>query len=66
MQPSQRSSNGEARTWGTTPAERAAEFTAVQRRLKEEAAVRRKASLASPNQRHATGLSQQTGRRRTP
>jgi hypothetical protein len=58
---------------GRTPAERAEEFSAVQRRLKSEAAARRKLSEESGNKRPAMGLSQQTGlsgraagRRRTP
>lgn len=58
---------------GRTPAERAEEFSAVQRRLKSEAAARRKSSEESGTKRPAMGLSQQTGfsgraasRRRTP
>jgi hypothetical protein len=46
---------------GRTPAERAEEFTAVQRRLKSEAAERRKLSEQNGTKRPAMGLSQQTG-----
>jgi hypothetical protein len=58
---------------GRTPAERAEEFSAVQRRLKSEAAARRKLNEENGTKRPALGLSQQTGlsgrgasRRRTP
>ena len=58
---------------GRTPAERADEFAAVQRRLKSEAAARRKFTEENGTKRPAFGLSQQTGlssrggsRRRTP
>ena len=58
---------------GRTPAERAEEHSAVQRRLKSEAAARRKLVEDSGTKRQAFGLSQQTGlsgrggsRRRTP
>ena len=58
---------------GRTPAERAEEVTAIQRRLKSEAAARRKSSEENGTKRPAMGLSQQTGfsgrtaaRRRTP
>jgi hypothetical protein len=64
MAPSQR---------GRTPAERAEELIAHQRRLKSEAAARRKSSEENGTKRPAMGLSQQTGfsgrtaaRRRTP
>jgi hypothetical protein len=66
---SHNSSGGDARPRPRTPAERGEEFMAVQRRLKEEAAARRKVSQAKGSPRRATGLSQQTGRsggRRTP
>jgi hypothetical protein len=51
-----------------TPAERAEESFAVQRRLKAESAARRAAAAASPNRKRVTGLSagSPTGRRRTP
>jgi hypothetical protein len=66
MLPSKRSSSGDARPKSKTPADRAEECTAVQRRLKEEAADRRKIALASGNMRKPTGLSQQSGHRRAP
>jgi hypothetical protein len=46
---------------GRTPAERAEELTAIQRRLKSEAAARRKLSQERGTKRQAFGLSQQTG-----
>jgi hypothetical protein len=65
--------NGDARPRPRTPAERSEEFDAVQRRLKAEAAERRKARAANGAERPPAGLSQQTGlagraaaRRRTP
>jgi hypothetical protein len=68
MLPSQTPSGGNGRPKPRTPAERADEFSAVQQRLKQEAAARRKASAAGPAKRHATGLSQQSrpSGRRTP
>jgi hypothetical protein len=60
MLPSQQPSSG-ARPRPRTPAERAEEFTAVQRRLKAEAAERRKQSESDGSKRRPTGLSQQTG-----
>jgi hypothetical protein len=44
-----------------TLAERAEECTEVQRRLKDEAAERRKATAASGGDRPAFGLSQRSG-----
>jgi hypothetical protein len=56
--PYQRPSTKGVRQGARTPAERAAEFASVQRRLKQEAAERRK---SAPN----TGK-RRTGGRRTP
>jgi hypothetical protein len=70
---SQPPSNGTARTRPKTLAERAEECTDVQRRLKQEAAERRKETAANGEARPAFGLSQRTGQtgrasmiRRTP
>lgn len=55
---------------GNSPAERAEACLSVQRRLKQEAADRRKEALAAPTTRSPTGLSQRAGgqsmRRQTP
>jgi hypothetical protein len=70
MLPSQGSSSGNPRPRATSPAERAEESAAVQRRLKQQAAERRVLASASGNKRVPTGLSQRAGqqgrRRQTP
>ena len=68
MAPHQTSMRTNARPRAKTPAERAEEATAVQRRLKEEAAERRRIAAASPQRASAkpTGASRAAGRRRTP
>jgi hypothetical protein len=68
MAPQQPSMRTNARPRAKTPAERADEATAVQRRLKQEAAERRRLAAAAPHRASAkpTGASRAAGRRRTP
>ena len=66
MAPAQRPERKDGRPRAKSPADRADEAAAVQRRLKQEAADRRHAAAAKPRPTGFAAHGRAAGRRRTP